>query len=148
MSATIICIGNRFIAEDAAGLQVFDRLVARRPLPAGIELVEGGLAGLNLLPLLEQGGRVIFVDAVKGFTREGEMVLLSHQEIMQSPGHRRFDHGAGLPYLLAVLPKVCDGELPEEIALVGLEGRCDAEIIEQAAEMSLAIAAQGLGDFR
>ena len=35
-----------------------------------------------------------------------------------------FDHGAGLAYLLTVLPKVCDGELPEEIVLVGLEGEC------------------------
>ncbi len=148
MRATIICIGNRFFAEDAAGPRVFDRLWAMRPLPAGIELVEGGMAGLNLLPLLEQGGRVVFVDAVKGFTREGEIILLGHQEILQAPDSLRFDHGAGLPYLLAVLPKVCDGELPEEIVLVGLEGRCDAVAIEKAAEMSLAIAAHGVKDLR
>jgi hydrogenase maturation protease len=148
MNATIICIGNRFIAEDAAGPRVFDHLLAMRPLPAGIELVEGGMAGLNLLPLLEQGGRVVFVDAVRGFTREGEMVLLGHQEILQAPDSLHFDHGAGLPYLLAVLPKVCDGELPEEIVLVGLEGRCNAVAIEKAADMSLAIAAHGLRGLR
>ena len=52
-------------------LQVFDRLQEMQPLPAGIELIEGGLAGLNLLPLLERGGRVVFVDAVSGFYRTG-----------------------------------------------------------------------------
>jgi hydrogenase maturation protease len=144
VKGSIICIGNRFIAEDAAGLEVFDRLQAMQPLPDGIDLVEGGMAGLNLLHLLEQGGRVVFVDAVEGFAQTGEIVLLSHQEILDAPSQLRFGHGAGLPYLLAVLPKVCDGELPEEIVLLGLEGRCVAQTIDRAARMSVAIAAHGL----
>lgn len=146
MKGTIICIGNRFVEEDSAGLQVFDCIQEMRPLPSGIELVEGGLAGLNLLPLLEQGGRVVFVDAVRGFAQEGEIVVLSYREILQSPGQFRFGHDAGLPYLLAVLPKVCDGELPEDIVLLGLEGRCVAKTLEKAAKMSIAIAEHGLRD--
>ena len=144
MRGSIICIGNRFIEEDASGPRVFDRIQAMHPLPAGIELVEGGLAGLNLLSHLEQGGRVVFVDAVRGFTKAGGIVLLNHREILQAPGHLRFDHDAGLPYLLAVLPKVCDGELPEEMVLVGLEGSCVDETIEKAAEMSVSLAVHGL----
>jgi hydrogenase maturation protease len=146
VKGTIICIGNRFVEEDSAGLQVFDCIQEMRPLPSGIELVEGGLAGLNLLPLLEQGGRVVFVDAVRGFAQEGEIVVLSYREILQSPGQFRFGHDAGLPYLLAVLPKVCDGELPEDIVLLGLEGRCVAKTLEKAAKMSIAIAEHGLRD--
>lgn len=149
MRGCIICIGNRFVDEDAAGLQVFDHLQTLGLVPAGVELVEGGLAGLNLLPLLEMGGRVVFVDAVRGYTRPGEIVLVSHQEIVQAVGSMSFDHGAGLPYLLAVLPKVCEGQLPEEIILLGLEGRCTSQTIERAAEMSVAIAVhgiRGLGD--
>ena len=144
MNASIICIGNRFVAEDAAGLLVYDRLQAMQPLPAGIRLVEGGLAGLNLLPLLEQGGRVVFVDAVAGFGQPGEIILLDQLEILDSAEPSRFGHDAGLPYVLAVLPGVCEGELPEEIVLVGLEGECPPPIIEQAARMSLVIAAHGL----
>ncbi len=144
MKGCIICIGNRFVDEDAAGPRVFDMLQSMRPLPAGIDLFEGGLAGLDLLPLLEQGGRVVFVDAVKGIARDGEIALLMHQEILQSPSQYHFDHGAGLPYLLAVLPKVYEGELPEEIVLLGLEGRCAEETIEKAANMSVTIAVHGL----
>ena len=44
----IICVGNRLVAADAAGPQVHDRL-AGRPLPPGVELVDGGLQGLDLL---------------------------------------------------------------------------------------------------
>ena len=144
MNGTIICIGNRYVAADSAGLQVFDCIQAMPPLPAGIELVEGGLAGLNLLPLLERGGRVVFVDAVRGFAQAGDIVVLSHREILQAPGQFHFGHEAGLAYLLTVLPKVCDGELPEDIVLLGLEGRCGQETFEKAAKMGIAIAMHGL----
>lgn len=144
MKSTIICIGNHFVREDSAGLAVLAVLQDMQPLPGATELVEGGLAGLNLLPLLEQGGRVIFVDAVNGFTQPGEIVLLNYQEIISSLDEFHFDHGAGLAYLLAVLPKVCDGQLPEEIVLVGLEGKCATETIERAARLSCTIAAHGL----
>jgi hydrogenase maturation protease len=148
VQGVIICIGNRFIAEDAAGIEVFKILENMRPLPSGVEIVEGGLVSLNLLPHLEQGGRVVFVDAVKGFGKEGEITLLSHQEILQAEGNLVFGHDAGLHYLLTVLPKVYDGELPEEIVLLGLEGRCSKKTITKAAEMSIAIATRGLRGLR
>lgn len=148
MRCRILCIGNRFDSEDAVGMAVFDKLQEMQPLPAEIEVIEGGLAGLNLLPLLEQGGRVVFVDAVKGFAEPGEIVLLDHQDILHTLGEGHFDHGAGLAYVLSVLPRVCDGTLPEEIVLVGLEGECSMQMIERAARLSIAIAAHGLKDLK
>ncbi|MBV5318614.1 MAG: hydrogenase maturation protease [Desulfobulbaceae bacterium] len=144
MKGAIICIGNRLVAEDAAGMAVFDQLRARDGLPAEVTVIEGGLAGLNLLPLLEQGGRVVFVDAVQGFTRPGEMVLLDRQQIVNTLGGGYFDHGSGLAYVLSVLPQVCDGDLPEEIVLVGLEGECTLPTIKRAAELSITLATHGL----
>lgn len=144
MKASIICIGNRFVAGDEAGLLVFDRLNNRPEFPEGIALIEGGLAGLNLLPLLETGGRIVFVDAVKGFSDSGGVIILEHKDILGSTSQLHYDHGAGLPYMLAVLPQVCDGELPEEIMLVGLEGECTSQLIEHAADISLTVAAHGL----
>jgi hydrogenase maturation protease len=140
----IICIGNRFVPKDTAGPAVFDRLQEMHPLPAGIEIIDGGMAGLNLLPLLEQGGRVVFVDAVDGFSGPGEIVVLDHQEIVRTLDGSHFDHSSGLAYALKVLPQVYDGDLPEEIVLVGLEGACTPQMIEQAANLSITIAEHGL----
>ena len=148
MKGYIICIGNRFVKEDAAGLTVLSLLEKMPQLPAGIEIIEGGLAGLNLLPLLERGGRVVFVDSVSGFALPGEIVLLDRREIMHTLDQFHFDHGAGLAYLLTILPKVIDGELPEEIVLVGLEGECTTATFERAAGLSVAIAAHGMRDTR
>jgi hydrogenase maturation protease len=148
MKKIIICIGNRFFANDSVGPAVYDRLQQVQPLPEGIEIIDGGLGGLNLLPLLEQGGRVVFVDAVSGYGPPGQIVLLDRQEIMNTMHECRFDHNAGLAYLLAVLPNVCDGKLPEEIVLVGLEGEYTQQLVERASSLCLDVAANGLRDLR
>ena len=75
MKSYIICIGNRLLSEDASGPAVFDSL-QKLSLPQDVEIIEGGTAGLNLLPLLEKGGRVVFVDTVSGFADDGEIVML------------------------------------------------------------------------
>ena len=91
----IICIGNRLLEQDAAALDVHDYL-ATRQLPPGIDLIEGGLAGLNLLPFLEEGGRVVFVDTVSGFTKTGSVVILKLSQIVESLTEKYYDHAAGL----------------------------------------------------
>lgn len=144
MKCSIICIGNRFVPGDDAGLRVFDQLRIRPDLPQSITLIEGGLAGLNLLPLLEGGGRIVFVDAVHGFDAAGGVVIVEHNQIIGSTAQLHFDHNAGLPYLLAVLPRVCDGELPKEIVLVGLEGACSNQMIEHAADIAVTVATHGV----
>ncbi len=146
MKATIICIGNRFVPADAAGPAVYDRLLELRLSADDLDIVDGGLQGLNLLPLLERGGRVIFVDAVSGFadTDGDRVVLLDGSELAALPSPQGFDHGAGIGYLLAVLPQVCDGEMPREIALVGIEGTYDAQLIDRAARLSIEVAHHGL----
>ncbi len=146
MRCFIICIGNRFVTDDAAGLAVYDKLNGK-DLGMEIELIEGGTAGLNLLSFLEQGGRVVFVDSVRNITTPGEMVILSEKEIVSTLSHKHFGHDAGLPYLLSVLPKVCEGTLPEEILLVGIESEYSSQTIENAARLSLALALKGLKDY-
>lgn len=141
MKSFIICIGNRLLAEDSAALMVFDRL-QQRTLPDNIRVLEGGLMGLNLLPFLEQGGRVVFVDNVSGFTRPGSLVVLGQEEIIAT-GAEHYDHNSCLAYVLSVLPKVCEGELPEEIVLLGIEGPYTERLVEEAANLSVSIAQNG-----
>lgn len=146
MKAAIICIGNRFVGEDAAGPAVYDRLQQMSQLPDDIEVIDGGLMGLNLLPLLEREGRVVFVDAVSGYGLPGEIVVLDQRQIVESIGDLSYDHNAGLGYLLAILPQVCEKKMPEEIVLVGIEGTFTKELIAAAATRSLELAINGKKD--
>ena len=141
MKSFIICIGNRLLIEDSAALMVFDRL-QKKILPDNISVIEGGLMGLNLLPFLERGGRVVFVDNVSGFTRTGSLIVLNQREIIAT-GAEHYDHNSSLAYVLSVLPKVCEGDLPEEIVLVGIEGPYTEKLVEEAANLTVSIAQNG-----
>lgn len=48
----IICVGNSLVAADSVGLHVFDELRSRNGTDS-LEVINGGLGGLNLLPFFE-----------------------------------------------------------------------------------------------
>ena len=136
----IVCVGNRYAAQDAAGPKVYDRLV-QRALPPGIEVIDGVLAGLDLLRFVEGARRVIFFDAVVGFAQPGNVVVLGAGEAANG-ATGPYDHAAGIAYLFRLLPHVCDEAMPE-VVLVGIEGDPDDETICAAANTCLEIATSG-----
>jgi hydrogenase maturation protease len=141
VTSAIICIGNRLMPEDSAGLMVFDRL-QQQSLPDTIQVIEGGLMGLNLLPFLERGGRVVFVDNVCGFTRPSSLIVLNQAQVIAT-GADHYDHNSCLAYVLSVLPKVCEGTLAEEVVLLGIEGPSTERLVQEAANLSVFIAQNG-----
>ncbi len=143
MNWTVIGIGNRFLSGDAAGILVYQEL-QQRILPDNVSLVEGGLMGLDLLPFLERGGGVIFVDVVSGFASESSIIVLNQEQILCDI-HEAYSHNTGLSYLLGVLPKVYEGELPEQILLIGIEGPLTPQLVIDAANRVLAIVSEDVG---
>ncbi len=135
--ARILCIGNRFFAPDTAGPKIFD-ILSQRPLPDGVELLDGGLGGLNLLSCLEQTEMVIFVDAVAGFRQTPGLVVVNPLDTAFP--NCGYDHDAGLAYLLKTAPYVLDGALPEMV-LVGIEGEPIGHRCRRAADICLALVA-------
>ena len=135
----IICLGNRYVPGDDVGCRVYDHLAAI-PTPSDVEIIDGGLCGLDLLRLVEGKRRVVFADAVAGLAAPREIVVLSREQVADYAG--RYGHGAGLPYLLRLLPQVCRPPLPE-IALVGAEGGVDEGAIRTLAERCMEIAIHG-----
>ncbi len=137
MAARILCIGNRFVGEDDFGPRVYDRLEGMER-PAEVEIVDGGLAGLNLLRYLEDGRQVVFVDAVSGFGPIGEITVIDG-DIVARQATGSFGHEAGLPFLLHILPAVVDNP-PPRIRLVGCEGGASDGAVLDAARLSLQLA--------
>jgi len=126
----IICVGSRHQPQDWVGPAVFEEL-AGEELPPEVELIDGGLAGLDLLRLMPPGARVVLVDRLIGFGDPGEVAVLEREEAAGLTGER-FDHAAGLPYLLRVLPAVGGEPLPR-VTLVGADGEPDRELVRRVA---------------
>lgn len=62
-ATVVLGIGNELYRDDGVGV-VVARELAARGLPAGVEVIEGRVGGLDLLFEMEGAARVIIVDAV------------------------------------------------------------------------------------
>lgn len=134
MSRRIICVGNRFVAADAAGPMTHDYLLEQR-VPDGVEVIDGGLAGLDLLPLVDGAARVVFVDAVDGFADDAKVFPLTPDEAA-TLALSSFDHAGGLSYLLRALPAGCETSMPR-ITIVGIQGPPAPADIARAAQLAV-----------
>ena len=146
----IICVGNRYVPGDDTGPKVYDFLLGVS-LPPDVELIDGGLMGLDLLRFLEGAERVVFVDSVSGFSRPGEIVTLDEAGLVVKGTAADYGHSGGFGYLFRVLPEVFEGRIPA-MTLVGLErpkasvGKPDEtedEIVESIARQVLRIIDKG-----
>lgn len=114
----IICIGNRYAPGDDIGIQVYDYL-SKVIRPPHIEIIEGGLAGLDLLYFFTDAHRLVFIDAVEGFGLPGEMIIFGATEIAQF-AVTCLDHNSGLPYLLRVMLELGEHD-PALVRIIGIE---------------------------
>jgi len=133
----IVCIGNRYVPADGAGPAVYDRL-EKKNLPPGIDLIDGGIGGLNLLGALDGAETVVFVDATRGLGPPGGVRVFDAGDIALT-ADECFGHGAGLPYLLRMIP-VGLAVPPSRVYIVGLETPADENSVGRAAETVLRLA--------
>lgn len=132
----IICLGNRYLAFDAVGPRVFDYLAGVQ-VPAQVDLIDGGLCGLDLLRSVEGRRRVVFADTVEGLGPANEITQLAGAQVAAYGG--AYGHAAGLPYLLRMLPQV-SASAPPEIVLLGSTGDADPLTIALLARRCLELA--------
>jgi hydrogenase maturation protease len=138
MVSRVICAGSRLDPRDDVGPRVYD-LLSARPLPPGLELVDGGLSGLDLLPFVEGAERVVFVDAAFDGPPDLPFSVISGARVA-AIADRRYGHAAGLPYLLRVLPHVCEGLAPE-VFVVGVSPGASEDAVAEAGRVAVRLAA-------
>lgn len=130
----IICIGNPLLSADAAGMRVLDALRSMK-LDSEIELVEGGLGGLDLLPWFEGCCRVVLVDRVVGFAPPDTVLQFELANLLSHCRHE-YSHAGGLLYLLNSLPYLGLDPMPA-VYFIGIEGSGSAYAVQRAAELAL-----------
>ncbi len=79
----IVGLGNPLRGDDGVGVRVAEMLAAR-DLPQGVEVVDGGTRGLELVNLMEGWPRVILVDAVHLGREPGEFVCFTLDQVRLS----------------------------------------------------------------
>lgn len=121
-ATAIIGLGNTILGDDGVGIHVA-RAVARRLPSHGYALVEAGVTGLRLLPLLEGWQRVIIIDAVlpsgAGAPCLGRLHRLT-PDALASAVTLTSTHDLGLADALALGERL-GMSLPREVTIFGVE---------------------------
>jgi len=119
MSIVVLGIGNTLMTDDGAGVFAVQALKARYDFPEGIELIDGGTKGLDLLPFVEGKTRLLFIDAVNLGKSPGTVGELSQEEIPDHFATKISVHQISVPDLIGAGKLL--GTLPEEFHLVGIQ---------------------------
>jgi hydrogenase maturation protease len=132
-------IGNVFMADDGFGVEVARRL-ARRTFPAGVDVADFGIRGLDLVYALGDGyDAVVLVDALPRGEPPGTLSVI---EPRPEPGEVMLDaHGMDPVKVLALARQL--GDVPDRVLLVGCEPqvRMSGEEEDVIAELSEPVAA-------
>ena len=78
----VLGIGNIIRKDDGVGIRVVE-LLRERDLPEQVRLLDGGTAGLDLLPYLEGVSRIIVVDALLSGKSAGTITILSGDAVRE-----------------------------------------------------------------
>lgn len=113
----ILGVGNLLLRDEGVGVQVIKAL-EDRPLPAGIELLDGGTLGIDLLAYISEAERIIVVDAVKGGGEPGAIYRLTPEILGQFKEQALSLHQVGFLEVLDLSEQL--GNRPEAI-IYGIE---------------------------
>lgn len=131
----VIGLGNVILSDDGLGVHAVRRLRERYVLREEVELIEGGTAGLLLLPHLADARRAILVDAIDAGAAPGTLTRLEGEDWTRAFSIRMTPHEVALEDLLGAAQ--LRGVWPEELVLLGEQ----PGLISLGTELSAAVAA-------
>lgn len=115
----VIGLGNPLMGDDGLGLVTLERLRAEYAIAPEVELVDGGTWGMNLLPVIEEAGRVILIDAIEIGAAPGTPVRLERERLPRYLATKISPHQVDLRDVLALAE--LRGTLPDDTIALGLQ---------------------------
>lgn len=115
----VIGLGNPIMGDDGLGLAVLEHLQTGYAFPPEVELVDGGTWGMNLLPVIEDAGELILIDAIDAGLPPGTFVRLEHDRLPRYLATKISPHQVDLRDVLALAE--LRGTLPPDTVALGLQ---------------------------
>lgn len=115
----VIGLGNPLMGDDGLGLVALEWLRSEYTIPPDVELVDGGTWGMNLLPVIEDAGRVILIDAIDVAAAPGTPHRLERERLPRYLATKISPHQVDLRDVLALAE--LRGTLPADTVAVGLQ---------------------------
>lgn len=113
---TCLAVGNTIMGDDGIGQALLELVQDRGP--AGVDYVDGAIAGLELLGEFQDAERLLVLDAVAGPGVPGEAVRLEGADIRRFIPQNVSPHQVGLMDLFGAARLLNDE--PDELVVVGV----------------------------
>ncbi len=114
----VLGLGNPLMGDDGLGLRALARLRQEWEVE-GADFVDGGTWGMNLLPLIEDAGRLLLLDAIDIGGAPGTLVELERDQIPRLFARKLSPHEVDLREVLALAE--VRGTLPADTVALGVQ---------------------------
>ena len=115
----VLGLGNLLFSDEGFGIRVVEILLAQQGAQFPVEWIDGGVLGLNLLPLVEDCSHLLVLDAVDAEQPGGTLVEMRGDEIPLYSGVKMSEHQIGFQEVLA-MAKFRE-RYPTHLYLVGVQ---------------------------
>ena len=115
----VLGIGNTLNHDEGVGVEAVGRLEARLGPRAGVEFVDGGVMGMNLLILVEECSHLLVLDAADAHRPPGALIELTREQIPLYSGIKLSQHQITFQEVLGLANM--RGKLPGHLHLIGAQ---------------------------
>ncbi len=132
----ILGLGNILLSDEGVGVHAVNAIRKRYTFSPEAEIIDGGTMGLDLLPLFQDRGRILIIDAVDFRKSAGHIGVFEGDAIPSVLNAKLSVHHIGLSDLLftAKLTRAA----PPEVCLIGIQPKS----LEVGLDMTQEIQAQ------
>jgi hydrogenase maturation protease len=119
LNILVLGVGNVLLSDEGAGVRAVEALERDYLIPEGVEVLDGGTMGLELLPWLEERSHLLLVDAVQTAGEPGAVHCLRPDSPAACFRARISPHHLGLADVLAVA--ALGGRGPDQVIICGIK---------------------------
>ena len=118
MNVLILGLGNLLLSDEGVGVHAVNALGRRFEMPEGVETLDGGTSGMDLLDAIAGRDHLIVCDAIRSDERPGSVQRIDGESIAAFFATRISPHQLGLSEVLANLELL--GERPGHVTIIGV----------------------------
>ena len=119
MNVLVLGAGNILLSDEGIGVRVVEALQDRYQLAQGVEVLDGGTCGMDLLDVIAGRDHLILVDAVNTGSPPGTLVRLADRDVPAVFRTNSSPHQLGLAEVLALLTLL--ETAPRHVTVIGVQ---------------------------
>jgi hydrogenase maturation protease len=141
MKAGIIGVGNPLRRDDGIGIVLLEKIIEKKnDLPEGIEYIDGGTGGMNLLHILALFDVALIIDAVNFNGRPGESKLFKSEDICSKKSSINMStHETDILKIINLSKEL--GEAPNNLFIFGVQPKDTSHGDDLSPELQKTVAA-------